>query len=174
MVLLGPLLLLVACGFSNPYASHSGPQSGVQASTPEATASPQGDPFSLGQHLHLVHLPNGLAYANIHIGTGTLAQANDTATLDYTLYSADGQFLQTSIGQTPLTTELSTSALIPGFAQGVEGMRVGGVRRLVVPQDLAYGQSPPSGIPQGTLVFIIRLRSITAASPAPDSSPTPS
>lgn len=174
LALLAPLLLLVACGYPNPYASKAGPQSGVQASTPETTASPSGDPFSLGEHLPLVHLPNGLAYANIHVGTGALARANDTATMDYTLYSASGQFLQTSIGssQGPFTTELSTSALVPGFAQGVEGMRVGGVRRIVVPQDLAYGKTPPSGIPEGTLIFIVRLKAIKAAAPTPSPSPS--
>lgn len=168
------LFLVVACGYPNPYASDQGPQSGVQASTPQASASPSGDPFSLGEHLTLVHLPNGLAYANIKVGDGTLARANDTVTLDYTLYSASGQFLQTSIGSSngPFTTELSPSALIPGFAQGVEGMRAGGVRRVVVPQNLGYGQTPPSGIPSGTLIFIVRLRSVSATSPSPSPSPS--
>lgn len=172
--LVGPLLLLlVACGYPNPYASNQGPQSGVQpGGSPQPSASPSGDPFSLGEHLHLVRLPNGLAYANIKVGDGTLARPNDSATVDYTLYSASGQFLQTSIGSRngPFTTELSTSAVIPGFAQGVEGMRVGGVRRIVVPQALAYGQSPPSGIPGGSLVFIVRLKDISATTPSPSPS----
>lgn len=170
------LLLLVACGYPNPYAQGQGPQSGIQPGGPQASASPSGDPFTLGEHAKLVHLPNGLAYANIKVGSGTLARANDSATLDYTLYSASGQFLQTSIGSSngPFTTELSSSAVIPGFAQGVEGMRVGGIRRVVVPQNLAYGQTPPSGIPSGTLIFIVRLKDITAATPSPSPSPTPS
>lgn len=175
LFLLAPLLVLfAACGYPNPYASNQGPQSGVGASTPEASASPSGDPFSLGEHAKLVHLPNGLAYANIKVGTGDLARANDSATMDYTLYSAGGEFLQTSIGSSsgPFTTELSTSALIPGFVQGVEGMRVGGVRRIVVPQDLGYGQTPPSGIPAGTLVFIVRLKAISTATPSPSPSPS--
>ncbi len=172
---IAPLLfLLVACGYPNPYASDQGPQSGVQPASPTTSASPSGDPFSLGERLRLVHLPNGLAYANIKVGDGTLARANDTATLDYTLYSAGGEFLQTSIGSSngPFTTELSSSAVIPGFAQGVEGMRVGGVRRIVVPQDLAYGQTPPSGIPNGTLIFIVRLKDVTATTPSPSPSPS--
>ena len=173
---IAPLLfLLVACGYPNPYVSNRGPQSGVQpGGSPQPSASPSGDPFTLGEHLKLVHLPNGLAYANIKVGDGTLARANDSATLDYTLYAESGEFLQTSIGSSngPFTTELSTSAVIPGFAQGVEGMRVGGVRRIVVPQDLAYGQTPPSGIPNGTLIFIVRLKDVTAATPSPSPSPS--
>lgn len=176
ITLIGPLLLLlVACGYPNPYGSGQGPQSGVQpGGSPQPSASPSGDPFTLGEHLRLVHLPNGLAYANIKVGDGTLARPNDSVTADYTLYSASGQFLQTSIGSPngPFTTELSTSAVIPGFAQGVEGMRVGGIRRIVIPQDLAYGHTPPSGIPSGSLVFIVRLKDVTAATPSP--SPTPS
>jgi FKBP-type peptidyl-prolyl cis-trans isomerase len=175
LALLAPLLVLfTACGYPNPYASNQGPQSGVGASTPQASASPSGDPFSLGANDKLVHLPNGLAYANIKVGTGSLAQANDSATMDYTLYSAGGEFLQTSIGSSsgPFTTELSTSALIPGFVQGVEGMRVGGIRRIVVPQDLGYGQTPPSGIPSGTLIFIVRLKAISTATPSPSPSPS--
>lgn len=168
------LLLLLACGYPNPYSSGQGPESGVQpGGSPGASPSPSGDPFSLGEHLRLVHLPNGLAYANIKVGDGTLARANDGVTVDYTLYSASGQFLQTSIGSPngPFTTSLSTSSVIPGFAQGVEGMRVGGVRRIVIPQDLAYGHNPPSGIPSGSLVFIVRLKDVTAT---PSPSPTPS
>lgn len=53
--------------------------------------------------------------------------------------------------------------VIPGFSQGVNGMRVGGIRRVVIPPDLGYGNNPPpgSGIRPGeTLLFEIELVSV--------------
>ncbi|MGH7919545.1 MAG: FKBP-type peptidyl-prolyl cis-trans isomerase [Candidatus Dormibacteraceae bacterium] len=174
-LLVPAIFLLAACGYPDPYASNQGPRSGVAATT--ATPTPgtsKGDPFSLGAKLKLVKLPDGLEYANIKVGKGKLATANSSATMDYTLYAASGKFLQTSLGSSsgPFTTELSTSNVIAGFVEGVEGMRAGGIRRIVVPQSLGYGSSPPSGIPKGTLIFIVRLHDVTAPSPSP--SPTPS
>jgi len=57
--------------------------------------------------------------------------------------------------------QLGVGRVIRGWDQGVVGMRVGGVRRLVLPPDLAYGNNPPSGIPtNATLIFEITLNSV--------------
>jgi FKBP-type peptidyl-prolyl cis-trans isomerase len=67
-----------------------------------------------------------------------------------------------SVGQTPFTFTLGAGQVIAGWEQGVQGMKVGGVRRLVVPPSLAYGQSRYGPIPpNATLVFEIELLEVT-------------
>jgi FKBP-type peptidyl-prolyl cis-trans isomerase FkpA len=104
------------------------------------------------------------------IGTGDEAAPGRTATVNYTgwIYDPDkpdkkGTQFQTSVGGTPLTFPVGANRVIPGFDQGVQGMRVGGRRRIVVPPDLAYGSegSSTSGIPPyATLVFDVDLLSV--------------
>ena len=59
----------------------------------------------------------------------------------------------------PFAFQLGAGQVIPGWDQGVEGMKVGGRRQLVIPPDLAYGKqgSPPAIGPNETLVFVIDL-----------------
>ena len=54
---------------------------------------------------------------------------------------------------------LGDGSVIPGFDQGITGMRVGGRREIVVPPDLAYGDAgvPPAIAPDETLVFVVDL-----------------
>lgn len=96
-------------------------------------------------------------------GTGETVKAEDTITAHYTgAYAVNGEIFESSkdSGQ-PATFPLS--GVIQGWQQGVPGMKVGGVRRLVIPGALAYGDAPAgytpgSGArPLGTLVFDIEL-----------------
>ncbi|HET8949861.1 MAG TPA: FKBP-type peptidyl-prolyl cis-trans isomerase, partial [Solirubrobacteraceae bacterium] len=59
----------------------------------------------------------------------------------------------------PFTFQLGSGGVIPGWDEGVKGMKVGGRRMLVIPPDLAYGAqgSPPTIGPNETLVFVIDL-----------------
>ena len=101
------------------------------------------------------------------LGTGTEAVAGTTVTLNYTgwLYDPsrpDGKGLQfdTSVGEnrTPLIFTVGTGQVIPGFDQGVSGMKVGGARRVTVPPSLGYGGVRNNSIPPyATLVFDIDL-----------------
>ncbi len=66
-------------------------------------------------------------------------------------------------GGTLPTFRQGTNAVIPGFDQGIVGMRVGGVRRLTIPPSLAYGASPPanSGIAANAwIVFDVQLTNV--------------
>jgi FKBP-type peptidyl-prolyl cis-trans isomerase FkpA len=66
-------------------------------------------------------------------------------------------------GRAPLPFTIGAGQVIPGFEQGVAGMRVGGQRRVIIPPDLAYGargSSDGSIPPNATLVFDIELLNV--------------
>lgn len=103
-----------------------------------------------------------LQIIDVNPGTGTEVKSGDTITADYTgAVAATGVIFQSSVdsGQ-PFTAQVGVGQLIKGWDQGIIGMKVGGVRRLVIPAELAYGATPPagSGIPANApLVFDITL-----------------
>ena len=101
------------------------------------------------------------------VGQGQAAASGNTLTVNYTgwLYDASqpgqkgAQF--DASGATPFTFTLGTGEVIQGWDQGIAGMQVGGVRRLVVPPSLAYGATRHVIIPpNATLVFEIQLLSV--------------
>ena len=105
---------------------------------------------------------------DIRIGTGAPAVAGSRLTVNYTgwLYDAnatDYKGRQFDSGQGfPFT--LGAGQVIAGWDQGFNGMRVGGVRRLVIPPELAYGSSGAGGgviPPNATLVFDVELVSVS-------------
>ena len=99
------------------------------------------------------------------VGSGTEAANGQSLTVHYTgwLYDATksgsrGAQFDSSIGGTPFTFVLGANQVIDGWDQGVPGMRVGGVRQLVIPPSLAYGETRRNQIPaNATLVFEIEL-----------------
>lgn len=100
---------------------------------------------------------------DLQAGSGSEVKAGDTVTVDYTgAVAATGVIFQSSkdSGQ-PVTFGLDQ--VIDGWKEGIPGMKVGGVRRLVIPADKAYGATPPqgSGIPANApLVFDVTLYAI--------------
>jgi hypothetical protein len=108
---------------------------------------------------------SGVYYKDLRIGTGDQAEAGDDVTITYAGYLAvDGTLFDSK--STP--TKLSLTVFIPGFRDGIIGMRAGGVRKLVIPSELAYswhGLQDASGkviIPRNaTLVFDVELFAVT-------------
>ena len=104
-------------------------------------------------------------------GTGTDAQVGKVLSVHYTGWffseSATGQKgpqFDSSRGSAPFSFTLGLGSVIAGWDQGVVGMRVGGVRRLVVPPSLAYGSIRNGPIPpNATLVFEIELLDVQDA-----------
>ena len=95
------------------------------------------------------------------VGTGEEAKSNSTVTLDYTgAVAATGVIFQSSLdGGQPITYPLDK--FVPGFTQGVTGMKVGGTRRILIPYLLAYKDHPPPGIPSNAdLVFDVTLHKV--------------
>ena len=104
--------------------------------------------------------PTSLQSADLITGTGATAQTGDNVTVQYVLgtYSS-GKEVQSSWTSQPFSFTLGAGQVIPGWDQGVVGMKVGGRRELIIPPSLGYGdQSPGAGIaPNDTLVFVIDL-----------------
>jgi FKBP-type peptidyl-prolyl cis-trans isomerase FkpA len=105
--------------------------------------------------------PSSLVIDDVTVGTGAAAANGDTVTVNYTGTFLDGRVFDTSVGKAPLTFRIGAAQLIPGFEQGVVGMRVGGRRRVTIPPDLAYGATGQGPIPPNTTIrFEIDLLSI--------------
>ncbi len=108
----------------------------------------------------MTKMPSGLRYQDVTQGQGTEAVAGRAVTVHYTGWLPDGKKFDSSRdhGQ-PFTFSLGAGQVIAGWDQGVEGMRVGGRRKLVIPPDLAYGAAgaPPDIPPGATLVFDVEV-----------------
>lgn len=96
------------------------------------------------------------------VGNGAEAKAGDTVKVHY-----KGTFAQTGVKfqssyDTGEPVELSLAQVIPGWQEGIPGMKVGGKRRLVIPAAMAYGDKAQPGIPANSdLVFEVELLSVT-------------
>ncbi len=108
----------------------------------------------------LVRLDSGLRYLVLGEGTGEPAASGHQVEIRYTGWLSDGREFDS--GSFPFA--LGGGGVIAGFDQGVEGMKVGERRTIVIPAELGYGETGAGGglIPPGaTLVFGIELTKIT-------------
>lgn len=106
---------------------------------------------------------SGLKYYDLVEGEGETPQVGQTVIVHYTGWLQDGTKFDSSIDRgTPFNFILGTGSVIPGWDEGVSTMKVGGVRQLVIPPELGYGESGAGAtIPPGaTLVFEVELLGI--------------
>ena len=119
--------------------------------------------FPLGGHAGkeaLVKTSSGLQYADLVVGEGREAHAGETATVHYTGTLVDGTKFDSSKDRNqPFSFQLGAGRVIKGWDEGVEGMKIGGTRKLVIPSQLGYGaRGAGSAIPpNATLIFIVEL-----------------
>jgi len=103
---------------------------------------------------------SGLKYYDLVEGDGDMPEEGQVVVVHYTGWLEDGTQFDSSLdrGQ-PIDFPIGTGSVIPGWDEGVASMKVGGVRQLVIPSDLAYGDSGAGGtIPPGaTLIFEVEL-----------------
>ena len=113
----------------------------------------------------MTQTPSGLRYLDLVVGEGAEAAAGQTVTVHYAGWILDGEKFDASVdrGET-FSFPLGEGQVIPGWDEGVAGMRVGGHRRLVVPPELGYGAGgyPPVIPPDATLVFDVQLMGVGA------------
>jgi len=111
---------------------------------------------------------SGLKYIDHQVGSGEVAMKGNTVSVHYTgwLY-VDGKrgmkFDSSADRNMPFEFRLGAGKVIPGWDEGVEGMKVGGKRELIVPPDLGYGARGAAGIipANATLDFEVELLKVT-------------
>jgi FKBP-type peptidyl-prolyl cis-trans isomerase len=103
---------------------------------------------------------SGLQYIDLKTGTGATAQAGQTVTVHYTGWLENGKKFDSSVdrGQ-PFSFPLGAGRVIKGWDEGVQGMKVGGTRKLIIPSILGYGARGAGGVipPNATLIFEVEL-----------------
>lgn len=169
-----------ALGFGEPTPPGEAPSSvgGAASGAPPGDPSPQTPLGDLIVELELIALriapdqppspgpdavvttPSGLRYADLSVGSGGEAGSGSRVVVDYAGWLEDGERFDSSWERNDAVRfTLGDHIVIPGWEEGVAGMRVGGRRWLRVPSDLAYGEKgrPPFVPPNSTLVFEVNL-----------------
>jgi hypothetical protein len=126
-------------------------------------------PGSAAEPLRSEALPDGLEIHDYTLGSGGAARAGDRVSLHYVGQLLDGtEFDSTFARATPFEIELGHGRMIPGMERGLEGVRVGMQRTLVIPPALAYGDRQLNVIPaHATLVFHVEVLSVIPPPPPP-------
>ncbi len=127
-----------------------------------STSNQQGTPTTTGNE--------ALQVSDIVVGSGAAVKAGDTLSVNYVGSFTDGSVFDASANHGgPFNFVLGAGEVIPGWDQGLVGMKVGGTRKLVVPPSLAYGTQGAGNVipPNTTLVFTIQLLSVTPATTTP-------
>jgi len=104
--------------------------------------------------------PSGLIIEEITLGDGDEASAGQNVTVHYTGWLTDGKKFDSSKDRDdPFEFPLGGGRVIKGWDEGVQGMRVGGTRKLTIPPNLGYGARGAGGVipPNATLVFEVEL-----------------
>lgn len=103
---------------------------------------------------------SGLKYVDQVVGAGDIAVAGKTVSVHYTGWLENGKKFDSSVdrGQ-PFSFPLGAGRVIKGWDEGVQGMKIGGKRKLTIPSDLGYGSRGAGGVipPNATLIFDVEL-----------------
>jgi FKBP-type peptidyl-prolyl cis-trans isomerase len=106
---------------------------------------------------------SGLIYEDVVVGEGDEATAGKYVTVHYTGWLTDGtKFDSSKDRDDPFDFPLGGRHVIAGWDEGVQGMKVGGTRKLTIPPNLGYGARGAGGVipPNATLVFEVELLGI--------------
>ena len=177
---------VAACGYPDPYSSNAPVANESAAPTSGPSASPGADDFNTCKTVSAVTYPDGLKVGDLKAGTGDAAKTGENATVQYTGWLlANGAIFDSSRnpGRTPFTFQIGQGQVIPGWDEGVPGLKVNGKRCLIIPSALAYGTQGQTDTttgaviipPNATLVFAIELTALAPGpSPSPTAAPSPS
>jgi FKBP-type peptidyl-prolyl cis-trans isomerase FkpA len=116
----------------------------------------------------IITTETGLQYEDTIVGDGQQAKAGDHVTVHYTgwLHNDDGskgaKFDSSKDRNDPFEFPLGAGHVIQGWDQGVQGMKIGGARTLIIPAALGYGSRGAGGVipPNATLIFEVELLEI--------------
>ncbi|MGC8461567.1 MAG: FKBP-type peptidyl-prolyl cis-trans isomerase [Candidatus Dormibacteria bacterium] len=157
-------LLCAACGSAPIAATTPTPSPATSATAASSCHAVQNYTDSFSTKVKLTTLPDGLQYGDIVAGCGATVKKGDKVTVEYTGWLTNGTEFDSSRspGRTPFSFTVGNGQVIPGWDEGVVGMHIGTVRRLVIPAALGYGASGSGSTipPNATLVFNVELLSI--------------
>lgn len=144
------------------------PALGACGDDPTGPRDPEDVEFaaSLGIDLdQMTRLESGVYIQTVQDGTGLPVTTGDVS-VDYKLWLPDGTLVDESPLNQPLSFTFGEGRVIPGFEAGVSGMRVGEIRKIVVPSDQGYGTNPPrnSGIPSNS-VLVFQVEMVSGGTP---------
>jgi|SRR3989344_197719 len=116
-----------------------------------------------------IQLPGGVVVNDIVVGGGANVVQGQRVSVHYILSLSDGTTVQNSKDfGVPFKFTLGAGEVIPGWETGFQGMKVGGVRTIVIPPELAYGPNQAGPIPpNSTLIFTVEVVGVEDLAPQP-------
>jgi FKBP-type peptidyl-prolyl cis-trans isomerase len=175
LILTTVLLMLPGCSGGDdaaPEATAAPSAAAPGADAPMSAAGETPPPTVLDEPTESV-TPEGLKIVTFAVGNGAQASAGSMVSVHYTGWLQDeagpdgkGTQFDSSVERgKPIEFPLGAGRVIKGWDQGLDGMRVGGKRRLIIPPDLAYGKrGRPPVIPENaTLIFDVELMDVVSA-----------
>lgn len=144
-------------GSNSPVASASAEFSPGASAQATPVASPAGK---------LTKLQDGLEYQDITLGTGQEVKSGDKVSVNYTGMLQDGTVFDSNVDPKfghvqPFSFTIGQQQVIPGWEEGLVGMKVGGTRQLLIPPSLGYGAQANGPIPaNSTLIFQVQVTSV--------------
>jgi FKBP-type peptidyl-prolyl cis-trans isomerases 1 len=153
---------LTAPAIATSSASASAPME-LDPDDPNPTLFAMADASALGGPMDVEKsrlTASGLRITDVVVGTGAEASPGDTVVVHYRGTLEDGSQFDASYDRgTPFSFPLGAGRVIKGWDEGVQGMQVGGKRKLVIPPDLGYGSRGAGGVipPNATLIFDVEL-----------------
>ena len=166
-------LALGACGDDD---ENGGESAATQTETTQSTETAAEAPPEISTNLDekpSITPPSGeppteLVKEDVVKGDGKVARPGDNVTVQYVgvNFSNGAEFDASWNSGQPFTFTLGSGQVIPGWDEGVKGMREGGRRTLTIPPDMAYGPqgSPPAIGPNETLIFVVDLEKVQSGS----------
>lgn len=166
LVVLGPVSVTVAPACSGEGAGRAA--SDTTSTTPAATSVTTNDSmisratFAPALSIDLgtmTRSPRGVFYKDLATGTGAAVDSGSTVSIHYAGNLVDGTpFDANQAPRPPFSFTVRTGEVIPGFDEGVMGMRAGGRRQVIIPSELGYGAAGIGPIPpHAILVFTIEV-----------------
>lgn len=150
----GSLLLAAGLPAADEPAAGEKEKKAAPAATAPAADSPE------AKEPPVVETPSGLRYQDLEVGRGVEAYPGAWVEVHYIGWLPNGdEFDSTHRRGRPFGFQLGTGKVIPGWDEGVVGMRVGGRRKLILPPHLAYGERGVAGVipPNTQLTFEVLL-----------------
>lgn len=102
---------------------------------------------------------SGLKYVELKVGDGPAAKEGSAVKVYYTGKLENGKQFDSNVGQKPFDVTIGKTRVIKGWTEGLQGMKAGGKRKLIIPPGLGYGEGGFGDVipPNATLIFEVEM-----------------